>query len=67
LPALQSLTPRELAAILAGLRMAQARAGDGWPEDGSSYRLIASDGGRFEPLTVAEIEVLCDRVNFGEI
>jgi hypothetical protein len=63
LPALQTLTPRELATILAGLRMAQARAGDGWPDDGSSYRDIATNNGFLRPLTVEEIDDLCERLN----
>jgi len=48
---------RELAAILTGLRMLQEQTCPAHLED------IATDGGRFPPLTADEIDALCERLN----
>jgi len=50
-------TDRELAAILTGLRMLQQQTCPAHLED------IATDEGRFPPLTAAEIDALCERLN----
>ena len=57
------LTAREIAAILAGLRLYQREA-----EAHGGVRFacgVASDDGRLEPLTAAEIDDLCERINTG--
>ncbi|MCG9892581.1 MAG: hypothetical protein MH252_16105, partial [Thermosynechococcaceae cyanobacterium MS004] len=56
------LTERELATILAALRHWQ----NALPEIAEAYADIATDGGRFEPLSVDEIDDFCRRLVFGE-
>lgn len=52
------LSDREVAAVLVGLRLLQnAEALDVFLED------VATDGGRFERLSVEELDGLCRRVN----
>jgi hypothetical protein len=57
-----NLDSRELATVLAALRF--------WQREGSSScvpeRGIATDGEEFEELSAAEIDDLCERLNFGE-
>lgn len=55
------LSNRELALVLAALRHWQ-ESGDR-PLASEALREIATDGGRFEPLTTAEIQELCERLN----
>lgn len=50
-------TARELATVLAALRARQA------PHTAAETDDIATDGGRFKPLTVEEIDELCERLN----
>jgi hypothetical protein len=52
---------RELATILAALRFWQA-------QDAPPARQydIATDCGEIDPLTVGEIDALCERINCGE-
>lgn len=59
---------RETATILAALRYWQRRALLGPPT--ALARLsewdVATDGNTLEPLTAAEIDVLCEAINFAE-
>jgi hypothetical protein len=55
----QQLTAQELATILAALRHWQRAL----PQSVEAYEDIATDGGRFEPLSVDEIDELCMRLN----
>jgi len=57
----QQLTARELATILAALRHWQTTL----PESAEAFEDIATDGGRLEPLTVAEVDGLCKRLNLS--
>jgi hypothetical protein len=57
-----ALNERELATVLAALRSYQ-ESGAGAQED--RFRDIASDLGRFRPLSVREIDRLCERLNCG--
>lgn len=50
---------RELAAILAGLRLLQCYSDANRPE----IELVATDGGRFPRLDFTEIDTLCERLN----
>jgi hypothetical protein len=59
----QQLTAPELATILAALRHWQ----NALPENAKAYEDVATDDGRFEPLSVDEIDELCMRLNFGDI
>jgi hypothetical protein len=54
---------RELATVLAALRHWQRVL----PESAEAYEDIATDGGRLEPLSVAEIDKLCMRLNHPSI
>ena len=59
-----ALTAREIAAILAALRLYQREA-----ETHGGLRFargIASDDGSLEPLTADEIDDLCERINTGD-
>lgn len=53
------LKARELATVLAALRHWQSDL----PESAEVYEEIATDGGRFAPLSVDEIDGLCMRLN----
>lgn len=53
--------PREIATVLAALRLRQRK---GWSSD--PEQVIATDGGTLEPLTDEEIDDLCERINLGE-
>ncbi len=55
----QQLTAPELATVLAALRNYQRAL----PDSAEAFEDIATDGDRFEPLTVAEIDGLCMRLN----
>jgi hypothetical protein len=55
---LPSLTPRELATILAALRLWQEQEAPP-----SRQYDIATDCGEFEPLGSDEIDALCERLN----
>lgn len=57
----QQLTKRELATVLAALRHWQTAL----PESAGAYEDIATDGGRFEPLSVDEVDGLCMRLNLS--
>ncbi len=60
------LDPRELAAVLSGLRMlqedmaAEARDGVDYAEVAGT---ILTDGGTLKPVTITEIDKLCERLN----
>lgn len=56
------LTERERATILAALREWQGILAGKEPAE-EDVNAIASDGGRFEPLTPAEIDDLCEHFN----
>jgi len=58
---LLSVTPRELATILAALRYWQANDRN-MATQAPEYD-IASDGGQFEPLGNDEIDALCEQLN----
>ena len=61
------LTPRELATVLAALRFHQAENLQGDSDIPDQFiRSIATDVGRFTPLSGEEIDVLCIRLNRGE-
>lgn len=53
------MTKRELGTVLAALRWWQLTLGEApiWIDE------IATDSGEFEPLSVAEIDDLCERLN----
>lgn len=54
------LTDRELATVLAALRLWQSQDGG---ETNSELNAIASNEGQCEPLTEEEIDDLCERLN----
>lgn len=54
---MDKLTERELASVLAGLRALQRK-----PHD-ESLQDIATDCGRLEAFSDAEIDALCERLN----
>lgn len=54
------LTPRGVATVLAALRMWQSAA----PNQPADLLIIATDEGRFKPTTNAQIDDLCERLNF---
>lgn len=56
---------RQLGALLAGLRLLQDHAHDGY--DNPHILDVFSDGRAIEPLSVEEIEALCDGVNGGAL
>lgn len=58
-PATHTLTARELATVLAGLRYWQR---EGLTSCGGEHD-IATDGGALAPLGSAEIDLLCERLN----
>lgn len=57
------LNDREHATVLAALRSWQSQHSAVYAE----YDDIATNGGKVEPLTVDEIDRLCERLNMGEI
>jgi hypothetical protein len=57
-----NLNDRELATVLAALREWQGILAGREP-DGDYIDAIASDGRRLQPLTPAEIDELCERLN----
>ncbi len=59
------LGARELAAVLAGLRLFQLQGDDAPMAELSDQGIdvIATDTGQFEALTAAEIDALCERLN----
>lgn len=54
---------RELATILAGLRFWQRHCGTGHIEPEMD---VASDGDTLDPLTLSEIDSLCERLNIDD-
>lgn len=64
------ITLRELATVLAALRYWQSdlKLPDMFAskEFKEIHFTIAQDGGTLEPLTVEEIDKLCERINMGE-
>lgn len=50
---------RELSTVLAALRYWQR---EGWRSEGHEHD-IATDGGRYDPLTPGEIDDLCETLN----
>ena len=58
-----NLTRRQLAAVLAGLRLAQRLSEQG--HDLEEWQEIATDGGTIEPLVNEEIDNLCERLNIA--
>ena len=58
----QSLSDRELAMVMAGLRNIQRLARHGG-EFNLRYNDFATDAGRLEPLSIGEIDMLCRRLN----
>jgi hypothetical protein len=59
---LQTLNTRQLATCLAALRYWQR---EGWRSSGHEIA-IANNGGDIEPLKEAEIDDLCEAMNFAE-
>lgn len=57
----QQLTAQELATVLAALRHWQKVS----PESAEAFEDIATDGGRFAPLSVDKIDGLCTRLNLS--
>jgi hypothetical protein len=66
----EKLNDRELGAVLAGLRLLQGlredRVQTGSAELDVSIDDIETSSGEFEPLTVDEIDGLCERMNCAE-
>lgn len=63
---MHTMNARELASVLAGLRLLQhAITGTVADEDGIAD--IGTDGGKLEPLTADEVDTLCDRLNGGAL
>ena len=66
----EKLNDRELGAVLAGLRLLQGlredRVQTGSAELDVSIDDIETSSGEFEPLTVDEIDGLCERMNRAE-
>lgn len=60
-PAAPALSDRELAAVLAGLRMLETAAEEHTLDD--DIEDILTNGDAFEPLDPDEIEALCERLN----
>lgn len=61
------ITRRELATILAALRFHQDENLQGGQQTPDQFiKEIATDGGRFRPLSYQEISRLCERLNLGE-
>ena len=60
------ITERELATILAALRFWSSFMLQSNTDSGSKFADIASNGGEFEPLDDNEIDVLAERLNFGD-
>lgn len=58
----QRMTERELATVFTALRYWQAA----FPQGVEGYRDIVTDGDRFEPMSVDEIDELCVKLNCGE-
>ncbi|MEO8924178.1 MAG: hypothetical protein ABI330_15355 [Caldimonas sp.] len=61
-PICESLSIRETATILAALRYWQREG----LLSGGDEQDVAEDGGRFSALSAAEIDRLCDKVNFAD-
>ena len=57
------LNKREVAAVLAGLRLLECHAMDGYQEEGIVD--IATNGDTFPPLSADEVDELCIRINTG--
>ncbi|HYT93501.1 MAG TPA: hypothetical protein VEL76_32585 [Gemmataceae bacterium] len=57
-----NLSDRERATVLAALREWQGILTGNEPAE-EAIDAIASDGGRFAPLTVKEVDELCERLN----
>jgi hypothetical protein len=61
------ITRRELATILASLRFHQDENLQGGREIPDAFlKEIATDGGRFKPLSSPEVSKLCERLNLSE-
>lgn len=56
----------ELAAVLAGLRLLQNHLKEPGIEELGVVADILTNGGTLEPLSVEEINALCERLNSGE-
>lgn len=65
-PSRDVLDDRELAAVLAGLRLLQHHK-DGTKPDDVGIEAIVSQAGEETPLTNDEIDALCMRLNLGSI
>ncbi len=65
----RTLSTRELAAVLAGLRLAQAhrRKGRTALEAMVAARDIETDGRTLKPLTLAALDALCARLNDARV
>lgn len=59
------LNDRQLAAVLAGLRLLQAHAMDGYENE--HILDVFTNGESFEPLTPDEIDELCDSINLEPV
>lgn len=59
------MTGREISAVLAGLRLLQARAENvlGNITNTQFFEDIVTNGGEFKALDTGEIEALCQRIN----
>jgi hypothetical protein len=61
-----TVTDREVAAILTGLRLLQ-EAGDRSAVLSPALQDIVSDGGRLAPLDADELDQLAERINTGGV
>lgn len=60
------LDSRELATVLAALRLWQQEIGEFHPDIKEEHLDIATDGGTLDELTVAEIDSICHRINVAD-
>lgn len=63
---MHTMNARELASVLAGLRMLQ-HAITGTVADKDGIADIRTDSGELEPLSADEIDTLCERLNSGSL
>lgn len=66
---MQHLNPRQVAAVLCALRLLQQRLQVDSPRTkllSADHRAILTGDGAFKPLTLSEIDALCQLINLGQ-
>lgn len=66
---MQHLSPRQVAAVLCGLRLVQQRLQVDLPRTrllSADHRAILTGDGAFKPLALSEIDALCQSLNLGQ-